>query len=118
MSEQDLSETSQQPETPPAEAPTQEPTRRRTWSTRVVVAASILALVLGAGAGAAFGAWSRGDPSHRRGPGGVPAGFGREHRWFPGQPPGMQPGVQPGQAPSGVPPHDRDETGEPDAQGD
>ena len=94
------------------ESPPAEPRQRRTWSTRTLVAASLVAVVLSAGAGAAVATWSQDDGSRPGGHGGgMPGGFGEQHGQFHGPQPGQPP--QPG-----PPPQSRDDTDEPDAQGD
>jgi hypothetical protein len=99
-------------EAPEHENPPAEPRQRRTWSTRTLVAASLVAVVLSAGAGAAVAAWSQDDGSRPGGHGGgMPGGFDGQHGQFHGTQPGQQP--QPG-----LPPQSRDDTDEPDAQGD
>jgi len=99
-------------EAPEHERPPAEPRQRRTWSTRTLVAASLVAVVLSAGAGAAVATWSQDDGSRPGGHGGgMPGGFGEQHGQFHGPQPGQPP--QPG-----LPPQSRDDTDEPDAQGD
>jgi hypothetical protein len=103
-------------ETPEQDGPPAEPRQRRTWSTRTLVAATIVAVVLSAGAGAAVATWSQDDGSRSAGHGGgMPGGFNGQHGQFHGPQPGQQPGqpLQPG-----LPPQSRDDTDEPDAQGD
>ena len=88
------------------------PARRTvTWSMRTVVAASVAAVLLSAGAGAALATLAHGDGSHPGGPDGVPGGFSHQH----GQPQWQQPGPM---QPPGMLPRDRDDQGQPDAQGD
>jgi hypothetical protein len=96
-----------------AEAAQPAPPARRTvtWSVRTVVAASVAAVLLSAGAGAALATWAHDDGSHSGGPDGMPGGFSHQH----GQPQWQQPGPM---QPPGMPPRDRDDPGQPDAQGD
>ena len=49
-----------------ARQPPAEPRQRRIWSTRTIVAAAVVAVVLSAGAGAAVATWSQDDGSGRR----------------------------------------------------
>lgn len=85
--------------------------RTVTWSMRTVVAASVAAVLLSAGAGAALATWAHGDGSHSGGPDGMPGGLSHQH----GQPQWQQPGPM---QPPGMLPRDRDDQGQPDAQGD
>ena len=99
-------------EAPERESPPAEPRQRRTWSTRTLVAASLVSVVISAGAGAAVATWSQDDGSRSGGHGGgMQGGFDGEHGQFHGPQPGQLP--QPG-----LPPQSRDDTDEPDAQGD
>ena len=85
--------------------------RTVTWSMRTVVAASVAAVLLSAGAGAALATLAHDHGSHSGGPDGMPGGFSHQH----GQPQWQQPGPM---QPPGMLPRDRDDEGQPDAQGD